>query len=136
MGWMPIAPCPIITLPHPALPYMRADARLVGFWRDTPEARTWTGGVADLPWPGDHCDKTMHMQDRERIAAALDAVPVVAQYRGCALDRLNPLVVVGSGDQAIAGWRFPEGLSHYVSAYGLVLPTEFLAAVGAVRPRE
>jgi len=70
----------------------------------------------------------MPQDERERVAALLDAAPIVASYRGCSNDRLNPenYKANGSGERALAGWIWPTGLSHYVRAYGLVLPTEMI----------
>jgi hypothetical protein len=102
-----------------------AARELAGYER---RARAWDA----LPWPGDHLDPTMPAEERDRIAALLDRVPVVARYMGSSSDRLDPKWGSnGSGERAAAGWVYPTGLSHYVRRYGLVLPAEMLEQLRA-----
>lgn len=82
-----------------------------------------------LPWPGDHCDPGMPEEERERVAAALEAGEVLAEWRGSSWDRLGR-GALGSRCLGRAGFRWPEGLAHYVRRYGLRLPPEFLEAIG------
>lgn len=88
---------------------------------------------ASLPWPGDHLDPAMPEAERERVAALLDRWPITTGYMGYSFDRLNREYSPGTGERAACGWVWPEGLSHYVRRYGLVLPEDFLAAIGGAR---
>lgn len=88
--------------------------------------------AAQLPWPGHYIDPAMLTEDRERVAAALDAAPIVVRYCGYSWDRLSDdRTPNGSGERGVAGYVWPEGLSTYVRKYGLRLPDEFLQAIGA-----
>ena len=88
---------------------------------------------ASLPWPGDHLNLCMSSAEREAIASLLDSAPIVASYRGYSNDRLNleARTPNGTGERAAAGWIWPEGLSHYVRTYGLVLPPEMISDLRA-----
>jgi hypothetical protein len=122
-----IPPAPITTAATAAQLYLSEHlCPHVGYWRQSLDA------VTTLPWPGDHCDPNMPEEERERVAALLRSHPVTDTYRGMSWDRLGPLDVpldVGSGEIAARGYVWPEGLAHYVLTYGLVLPSEFLAAI-------
>lgn len=98
--------------------------------KDLPDLLAKAAAYDALPWPGDHLDPTMCQAERERVATLLDAAPIVAQYMGSSDDRLEApkrrRLLNGSGDRCAGGWLWPEGLSHYVRTYGLVLPAEML----------
>lgn len=98
---------------------------------DYDQAKAKAGAFASLPWPGDHVDPEMPAEERERVAALLDAAPVVASYRGSSNDRLDPEASIANGscEHALNGWIWPSGLSLYVRKYGLVLPAEMLESI-------
>ena len=88
-----------------------------------------------LPWPGDHVDAEMPEAERGRVAALLDAAPVMRRDRGSSWDRLDPSNTRnGSAERWRGGYVWPSGLSHYVRKYGLRLPAEFLIAITPARP--
>ncbi len=83
-----------------------------------------------MPWPKEHCDRTMSWIDRDRTARLLEQVSVETHYCGYSWDRLNPENnLLGTGERTQAGYVWPEGLSYYVRAYGLVLPDPFSRAL-------
>lgn len=96
----------------------------VGYWR------TSEGEDSPIPWPGDYIDFSMPPEERERVAAILDANPPTETYRGHHFDRLDPSVATGSREVTAKGYTYPEGLAYYVRTYGLHLPKEFLEAIG------
>jgi hypothetical protein len=97
--------------------------------------------MAQLPWPGDHCDPAMSQAERERIANALNAIVPTMHYVSPSWDRLSwpaegakPWEClffqgIGLGEVQRNGWVWPQGLCVYVYRHGLVLPVEFLADV-------
>lgn len=116
--------------PEDLAPYggSREAHRQAALQREQAKAVAW----ASLPWPGEHLDPDMPFGERERIAALLDAAPVVAGYCGASWDRVDPSEPLnGSLERSAGGYVWPSGLSTYVRKYGLVLDPEFLAAIGA-----
>lgn len=102
--------------------------------------------AALLPWPSDHCDAEMSESERLRIATALfnHNAKITTRYASPSWDRIAwPSAAarpwdclswgggLGSGEVVHAGYVWPEGLMRYVQRYGLVLPSDFLTAVGA-----
>lgn len=85
---------------------------------------------ASLPWPGDHVDIFMPWHVRNETARIMECAPIVARYMGCSYDRLNPENrSLGSGERAMVGYVWPEGLTYYVRSYGLRLPDHFIDAL-------
>jgi hypothetical protein len=105
----------------------RREYRLAEFERAKAKAAAW----ASMPWPGEHLDPEMPVEERERMAVLLDAAPKIASYRGSSNDRLDPEANItnGSCERALNVWIWPSGLSLYVRKYGLVLPAEMLEAI-------
>lgn len=106
----------------------RTPAEVIGYLEA--EIETLSGKLQELPWPGHHVDPTMAQSERERVACLLDAGPVCVRFLGYSWDRLDETKpILGSCCRSAAGYRWPEGLSHYVRKYGLVLPEEMIRAL-------
>lgn len=121
------------TLGYRVHPHYEPGAMVAYLEREVDKYRRRVDHQAVLPWPGDHCDPDMPAAERERIAAALDDGEVISRWMGCSFDRLdNSIGMLGSRCLGRAGYRWPDGLSHYVRRYGLRLDPAFLAAIGAV----
>jgi hypothetical protein len=67
---------------------------------------------------------------RERVATCLDQGSVFESYRGISWCRFGcGHHSMGSRELTDGHWVWPEGLSHYVRAHGVVLPGQFLSHV-------
>jgi hypothetical protein len=133
-------PAPIIPTATATAMGHPPDVTLVGYWCGTPADRSITSaGAPALTHPRDHVDPTMPLEDRERIAEALDSAPLVKRSQTPVVDLLDPGRKLASGgvsrrhlangERSQAGYQWPAALSTYVRDYGLQLPAELLQAL-------
>ena len=73
-------------------------------------------------------DSTWPAEERESVAAYLDAAPAVRSFRGyspCRICGINN----GSAERSDGSYLWPEGLAHYVRTHAVKLPDELLAHI-------
>jgi len=98
----------------------------VGFWKDTKALFDLSGN----PDPRELSNPAWYEGWAEPIAQYLDSGKVVESWLGCSYCRFGcKNVDMGSRDLSDGAYLWPEGLSHYVRAHGVVLPREFIRHV-------
>jgi hypothetical protein len=105
----------------------------VGFWAACKGIAHLADVIFDnLPDPRDLVDPNWPLQERELIAAYLDAAPNVEHWMGYAYCRLGCEGGYGTTDKSDGVYLWPEGLSHYVLKHSVRLPEEFIRHIHAV----
>jgi hypothetical protein len=107
----------------------------VGFWRDTSPKTITTqilNFVENLPDPRDLVWRGWPLQERELIAAYLDACPDVEHWMGYAYCRFGCDGGFGTTDKSDGKYLWPEGLSHYVLKHAVRLPEDFIRHIHEV----
>ncbi len=103
--------------------------RAVGYWRSESsgqDGETWRVDPRVL------VDPDWRAEDRERIAAYLEAGWTFVQWRGLSHCRFACGVEIrdmGSRCLTDGEWVWPEGLSHYVVRHLVRLPDEFVRSM-------
>ena len=76
---------------------------------------------------------------RRRLGDYLDAGDCYEKYMGYSYCRFGcgiPDNEMGDGERTDGCWVWPDGLSHYIRAHGIMLPEEFIAHALAQTPRD
>jgi hypothetical protein len=108
----------------------------VGFWADTKGGIEYLANVIfdRLPDPRDLVDPDWSLQERELIAAYLNAAPDVEHWLGysyCRFDCGESGTAMGTTDKSDGRYLWPEGLSHYVLKHSVRLPEDFIRHIHA-----
>jgi hypothetical protein len=113
---------------HPDESSIKENFKFIGFWRDT------KGSISKLPWPDDFVDKKWNEEEKELVAAYLDAGKKVGFWKGSSSCRLGcknnyfykSNLEIGSTDQSDGEWVWPEGFSHYIKVHNVKPPIDFI----------